>query len=248
MTSPVSLARPSFILSPAPASALRRLAEINAAAFSTDPLRIAAFHDVSDDAYTHWVAANLAHHPPPPGMEVVVIQAARADTGELVGYSRWYYPAPAAAGTDVPGPVEDADGLPSGTVPLPDGTDIEGYASHKRISKAAQKRLLPERAHYSRFALLRPHYSAQRMHTVLSFLAVDPMAQRMGVGTALVRWGIERADEAGLPIYVSASLIAAPLYERLGWQTKDLSTVRYTNGMEVVVTHMVREPRGRLSA
>jgi predicted N-acetyltransferase YhbS len=79
---------------------------------------------------------------------------------------------------------------------------------------------------------------------VLSFLAVDPSAQRTGAGTALVRWGTKRADADGLPIFLSASLVAAPLYERLGWETKDLGMVRYPiTGMEVLFTYMVREPR-----
>jgi predicted N-acetyltransferase YhbS len=92
-----------------------------------------------------------------------------------------------------------------------------------------------------------PHLIEADLHfrqTVLSFLAVDPSAQRTGAGTALVKWGTERADADGLPIFVSASLVAAPLYKRLGWETKDLGTVRYPiTGMEVLMTHMVREPR-----
>lgn len=51
----------------------------------------------------------------------------------------------------------------------------------------------------------------------LSGLGVDPGAQRSGIGTQLVEWGIERAAEAGRPAVLLTSNVAnIPFYERLG--------------------------------
>jgi predicted N-acetyltransferase YhbS len=79
---------------------------------------------------------------------------------------------------------------------------------------------------------------------VLSFLAISPKYQRTGAGTALTQWGCERADEDGLPIFVSGSLIGAPMYEKCGFVAKDWSVIQYPKtGMEVLLTNMLREPK-----
>lgn len=52
----------------------------------------------------------------------------------------------------------------------------------------------------------------------LALLMTDPQFQRRGIGTAMLEWGHQRADDAGIP----ASLIASPfghhLYQKLGWK------------------------------
>ena len=51
----------------------------------------------------------------------------------------------------------------------------------------------------------------------LSGLGVDPAAQRSGIGTALVQWGLERAAEAGRPaVLLTSNAENIPFYERLG--------------------------------
>jgi ribosomal protein S18 acetylase RimI-like enzyme len=51
----------------------------------------------------------------------------------------------------------------------------------------------------------------------LSGLGVDPDAQRRGIGTALVRWGLERAAESRRPaVLLTSNAENIPFYERLG--------------------------------
>lgn len=55
----------------------------------------------------------------------------------------------------------------------------------------------------------------------LEYLAVHPSAQGRGVGRALVRWGLRRAEEDG----VCASVISAkgkdPFYQKCGFDVQD---------------------------
>ncbi|KAL4975998.1 acyl-CoA N-acyltransferase [Aspergillus desertorum] len=54
-------------------------------------------------------------------------------------------------------------------------------------------------------------------HYYLDTLVVHPEYQRRGVGSMLLRWGCNLADEAGVALYVDASRAGAPLYERFGF-------------------------------
>ncbi|KAF2094085.1 hypothetical protein NA57DRAFT_18783, partial [Rhizodiscina lignyota] len=52
----------------------------------------------------------------------------------------------------------------------------------------------------------------------LSILIADPANGRRGAGSALLHWGNERADKDKLPIFLEASPMARPLYERFGYE------------------------------
>ncbi|KAI1139235.1 hypothetical protein F5Y05DRAFT_381212 [Hypoxylon sp. FL0543] len=55
---------------------------------------------------------------------------------------------------------------------------------------------------------------------VLELLAVHPDYQRLGAGTALVKWGTKAADEKGVAAVVEATQIGRHLYERCGLRTE----------------------------
>lgn len=53
----------------------------------------------------------------------------------------------------------------------------------------------------------------------LSGLGVEPSAQRQGLGTQLVAWGLERATQAGHPaVLLTSNRANIPFYERLGFE------------------------------
>lgn len=59
-------------------------------------------------------------------------------------------------------------------------------------------------------------------HWQLLIVAVDPDRQGHGLGGALVRQGLDRADRDGLPCYLDTSKAAnVPFYEHLGFATVD---------------------------
>ncbi|KAJ4374991.1 hypothetical protein N0V83_002070 [Neocucurbitaria cava] len=58
----------------------------------------------------------------------------------------------------------------------------------------------------------------RRPYYCLDTLVTLPQHERRGAGSMLVRWGCERADEAGVEAYLEASLMGAPMYARHGFQ------------------------------
>lgn len=59
---------------------------------------------------------------------------------------------------------------------------------------------------------------AGRPYTCLRVLAVSPKHHRRGVGTKLLRQGLEKADRLGLPVYLDCGVMGKPLYERYGFK------------------------------
>jgi GNAT superfamily N-acetyltransferase len=65
-------------------------------------------------------------------------------------------------------------------------------------------------------ALQRAHPSDP--HWYLAALGTDPRAQAKGVGSALVRTGLERCDREGEPAYLECLERLVPYYERFGFE------------------------------
>jgi ribosomal protein S18 acetylase RimI-like enzyme len=55
-------------------------------------------------------------------------------------------------------------------------------------------------------------------HWYLATLGTDPQAQGKGVGSALVRSGLERCDREGEPAYLECLEQLVPYYERFGFE------------------------------
>lgn len=57
-------------------------------------------------------------------------------------------------------------------------------------------------------------------YITLRMLAVHPNHQRRGVGSVLLKNGLTKADQLGLPVYLDSALMGKSLYERHGFETK----------------------------
>lgn len=57
-----------------------------------------------------------------------------------------------------------------------------------------------------------------RPYVTLSLLAVHPEHQRRGVGSLLLRHGLEKFDPLGLPTYLDCGRYGKALYERYGFE------------------------------
>ncbi|UNI21267.1 hypothetical protein JDV02_007272 [Purpureocillium takamizusanense] len=73
-------------------------------------------------------------------------------------------------------------------------------------------------------AFVRPGNEARRRrmggrpHGQLKFMCVDGAHRRQGVGSAVVRWGMDRCAELGVPAYLEASVEGMELYRRMGFE------------------------------
>ncbi|KAL8853029.1 MAG: hypothetical protein Q9221_002059 [Calogaya cf. arnoldii] len=58
-----------------------------------------------------------------------------------------------------------------------------------------------------------------------SVAQVDPRYQRRGVGARLVSWGVEQAEVERVPITLTTSTVAEPLYRKSGFKTYKLTNM-----------------------
>ncbi|KAJ5690846.1 acetyltransferase [Penicillium macrosclerotiorum] len=61
-----------------------------------------------------------------------------------------------------------------------------------------------------------------RKHYYLDTLGTHPDYQRQGLGSMLVKWGCELADQDGVGVYVDASTAGASLYRKFGFVDESL--------------------------
>lgn len=87
----------------------------------------------------------------------------------------------------------------------------------------------------------RRHQHAPGPHFYLSALGVEPTRQREGIGTALLRPVLERADDQKLPAYLeTATAVNVLIYERVGFGVVQELTLP---GTDVHGWLMLRRPR-----
>ncbi|KAI1253326.1 hypothetical protein MGN70_005534 [Eutypa lata] len=83
---------------------------------------------------------------------------------------------------------------------------------------------------------------------VLEMLAVHPHFQRLGAGTALVKWGTNAADEQGLKAVVEGTPVGRRLYESCGFHA-EIEEMRFEVGQEFAgrnkpkLIFLTREPK-----
>lgn len=130
---------------------------------------------------------------------VIYLKCVDTSTGEMIAGARWRYNKPGAEGATERtwDEVEAGFSLP------------EPYDESQ-----------PEMLHglYNLFYPNKREILGRRPYYVLDTLVTLPQHERKGAGSMLVRWGCERADEAGVEAYLEASLMGAPMYARHGFE------------------------------
>ncbi|KAI0163015.1 acyl-CoA N-acyltransferase [Pestalotiopsis sp. NC0098] len=58
-----------------------------------------------------------------------------------------------------------------------------------------------------------------RRHVYCVTMATHPKYQRKGIGRLLLQWGIDVAEQLGLPMYLESSDAGLPLFEKAGFET-----------------------------
>jgi len=68
-------------------------------------------------------------------------------------------------------------------------------------------------------AKARREHMGGKPYVLLHILVTLPKYHRRGVGAMHMQWGFEQAEKMGLPVWLEASKMGRPLYERNGFET-----------------------------
>lgn len=95
----------------------------------------------------------------------------------------------------------------------PRNVDAELAARTQQVKEI----MTPKTPHISKL-LTRTLENLSNFFQALEYIAVHPENQGMGIGTALVKSGMDQADKLGLDIFVHAFEEGCPLYKKMGFR------------------------------
>ncbi|KAJ6014187.1 hypothetical protein N7540_008778 [Penicillium herquei] len=162
--------------------------------------------------------------------ETHVLKATDPTSGAIVGYGRWHVPAVLGVTPNVPELSEQAQTYAKDPVAFaPEPMNREVYTAFRAMLEEGRKRHTTER------------------DMMLDLLVTLPSYQGRGVGTALLRWGIEIADRLQVRIYLESTPEGYPLYIKYGWKkideaTLDLSQLNSPSQGKDTFVLMMRDP------
>lgn len=121
---------------------------------------------------------------------------------------------------------------------LPPGVEPDG----ERLFAIAEATTPPARfEEQGGFFAQMDDFHPKEPHWYLPLIAVDPVHQGKGLGTALMQAALARVDEDRLPAYLESSALGnVPFYEHLGFEKMG----EIQSGSSPVMTPMLRPARG----
>ncbi|KAJ5374156.1 GNAT family acetyltransferase [Penicillium concentricum] len=181
-----------------------------------DPLAVHTFKTVSSLRY---FAKSECH----------ILAGVDSETGDIIGHSRWHIPAiykfERAVDTCL---SNDAQAQMQNMWAYAPKMNKGTYTFYEEMIKCSRSIHLKE------------------TDIVLELLCVLPEYQRMGIGSAFLRWGIEKADASNARIYLEATMEGVPAYLKYGWKVVEEIQLDYTErggeGSQKFVL-MIREPQ-----
>ncbi|KAJ5641379.1 hypothetical protein N7490_005379 [Penicillium lividum] len=166
------------------------LTEVFQAAFS-DPFNRTMFPPTPEVGA--WISDNLLNGNAR-ASEHELIMKVIGDDGKPIAFAKWVRPYHAAADRDLHESESD--------MRWPVGSDKDLCDLFFGTMADHHQKLMGERAHY-----------------YLEILGVHPSYQGRGLASKLLKWGLARADEEGVEVYLSSSPDGKPMYEKNGFQS-----------------------------
>ncbi|KAJ6006896.1 GNAT family acetyltransferase [Penicillium sp. IBT 35674x] len=181
-----------------------------------DPLAVHTFKTVSSLEY---FAKSECH----------ILAGVDSEAGDIVAYSRWIIPAiygfERAVGTSL---------------------SNEAQAQMQNMWAYAPKLNMGTYTFYEEMIKRSRNIHVKGTDIVLELLCVLPEYQRLGIGSAFLKWGIERADASNARIYLEATMEGVPAYLKHGWKVVEEIQLDYTErggeGSQKFAL-MIREPQ-----
>ncbi|KAJ5770677.1 GNAT family acetyltransferase [Penicillium nucicola] len=162
--------------------------------------------------------------------ECHILAGVNSNTGDIVAYSRWHIPAiyeVERAGDTILS--NDAQAQMQNMWAYAPKLNKGTYTFYEEMIKRSRSIHLKE------------------TDIVLGLLCVLPEYQRIGLGTAFLKWGIKKADASNARIYLEATMEGVPAYSKHGWKIVEEIQLDYTErggrGSQKFAL-MIREPQG----
>ncbi|CAO1601616.1 hypothetical protein XANCAGTX0491_005269 [Xanthoria calcicola] len=212
-----------------------RIADVHMAAFGSNALLRAQFP--TPDVRTQLrdsIATKAAADIRDPHIAVLVVR----DRDQIVSFAKWSLPVSTSETY-----MEAAWVWPEGTKfeVLGEWTEKMEEAQQRALGELPSFRAfdlflqIKALGHYSStlvelvHGILRIIFFSSRMNTIklrvpgldtgLTFIGTDPQYERRGAASSLIQWGLDRCRKSQIPAYLESTLMAVPLYERLGFKT-----------------------------
>ncbi|KAL1864277.1 hypothetical protein VTK73DRAFT_6008 [Phialemonium thermophilum] len=138
--------------------------------------------------------------------ELLPDSGTEGDAGEVIAFAKWvvyYEPRPRE--------VWDAPRTPMTVETLGEGVNVDVY--ERFIGEVRE---------------MRKKWMKGEPGVLLDILASSPARGRMGAGSALLRWGLDFADQKGLDSWLESSPTGYPLYRRFGFEDVDVQDLPVT--------------------
>ena len=151
-------------------------------------------------------------------------------TGDIVGISWWASDLHPPASRDEIEEAYQASRKKRGAEPQVEGMNEELAREYFKVAFCSELETI-----------------AGRPYVTLRMLATNPRYHRRGVGSLLLKHGLEKADSLGLPVYLDCSVGGKPLYERYGFKVIGdfpLNCSEYGGRSNGTHWLMLREPQG----
>ncbi|KAJ5924000.1 GNAT family acetyltransferase [Penicillium verhagenii] len=157
-----------------------------------------------------------------------ILAGVNSESGDIIAYSRWKIPAiyelERAVDTSL---SNDAQWQMQNKWAYAPNLNKGTYTLYEEMIKSSRNTHLKE------------------TDIVLELLCVLPEYQGIGIGSAFLRWGIEKADASNARIFLEATVEGVPVYLKYGWKVVEEIQLDYTDrggeGSQKFAL-MVREP------
>ncbi|GLA38555.1 hypothetical protein AnigIFM63309_005852 [Aspergillus niger] len=173
------------------------IADVFLHAFS-DPFSRRMF-PITDDVRSWWVdqfrrdieQARDAANP-----STAFLKVTAGEEGTVAAFAKWWYP--------VPSEGLPLDGEKSQTKTVwPPSSDADLCERFFSLMDSEKKRVMGGR---------------KEGYFYLDMLGTHPQFNGRGIGSRLLRWGLDRADEKGVPTFLASTPAGRPLYEKYGFE------------------------------
>ncbi|KAJ5923833.1 hypothetical protein N7466_008020 [Penicillium verhagenii] len=202
------------------------LGRVNNDSFQDRLMLSAMFPETDQPTLRTYKSFHIMKHLTAP--ETHVLKITDPTTGTIIGYGRWVIPTVLGIPPNVPELSEEAQIYAKDPVAFaPQPFKPEVYQGFRAVLQEGQKK----------------HTTDRDIH--LDLLATLPGYQGRGVGSAILRWGINQADAVQARIYLESTPEGYPVYLKYGFKALEEITLDYEkmggHGKEDLVL-MIRDP------